>query len=143
VHDEPRVVSAVTRGQQTIRVRLPGGGDTPVARAGVEGVALVGWNPEDGASYGVIGAVLGSYGTHENNAVVATGKEWMNGEEPQNIELREVNIGLPLWGIAGLSGGVGYYDTGKECGVYVHASGNIFGEHGAVGFGTSTARVPK
>jgi len=117
--------------------------DTPGVRVGGEGVALAGWNPEDGGSVGVIGAFLSSFGGHQNNVVLAKGKEWMYGEEPQNIELREVNIGIPLPGGAGLSAGLGYYDTGKECGVYMHLSGDILGEHAALGAGTSTARVPK
>lgn len=85
-------------------------------QSGAEGVALVGWSLEGGGSVGVIGVVLGLFGEHQNNIVVATGKEWMYGEDPQNIKLREVNIGIPIFGVAGVSGGMGFPDTGKECG---------------------------
>lgn len=113
-------------------------------RAGAEGVALAGYNPEDGWSAGVIGALLTAVGTKENYAAGAVGVEKMVGEKATTIKLAEINIGLPLLGpFGGANVGGGYYETENECGVYIHVSGNIIGEHAAVGIGTSTAPTPK
>ncbi|WP_426285608.1 RHS repeat-associated core domain-containing protein [Luteibacter sp. E-22] len=114
------------------------------ARVGAEGVALVGYNPDDGWSAGVIGAGLTAVGTNENYVAGAVGVEKMLGEESTTIKLAEFNVGLPVlgpWG--GLSVGGGYYETKSECGAYIHVSGNIVGEHAALGIGTSTAPMPK
>lgn len=113
-------------------------------RAGAEGVALVGYNPEDGWSAGVIGAGLAAVGTNENYVAVAMGVEKMVGEEATKIKLTEFNVGLPLLGpFGGANIGGGYYETKGECGAYIHVSGNIIGEHAALGIGTSTAPMPK
>ncbi|WP_369928419.1 RHS repeat-associated core domain-containing protein [Xanthomonas sp. NCPPB 2632] len=119
-------------------------GETPgPVRFGGEGVALAGYNPEDGFSAGVIGAVLTAVGTHENYVARAVGVEKMIGEKATSIGLTEVNVGLPILGpLGGLNVGAGYYSTKSECGAYIHISGDIVGEHAAVGIGTSTAPMP-
>lgn len=60
------------------------------------------------------------------------------------MKLAENNIGLPLLEpFGGANVGGGYYETKSECGVYLHVSANIIGEHAAMGIGTSTAPTPK
>lgn len=113
--------------------------ETPgFVRFGGEGVAIGGYNPEDGFSAGVIGAAITQFGTNEIYSAHAEGIEKMLGHRPEHLTLNEGNFGLPLlgpWG--GVSVGGGLYRTKNECGIFFHISGNIVGEHGSIGLGTS------
>jgi RHS repeat-associated protein len=106
-------------------------------RAGVEGVALGGYNTDAGFFAADIAAIGGHLGSEQDNVGMFKGTELSTGGTSEGITLVEANVG-PDVGLGGFGVTVGGYKTASgDRGVFVGISGGILGQHGAVGVGFS------
>jgi RHS repeat-associated protein len=114
------------------------------AKVAGEVVGLVGYNSDEGLYAGDIVAGGFEYGGHQNYVGVLAGAETTTvNPAHEDIDLKEVGVGVEIPFVAGVGGGVGKYETKNDYGLFVFGSGGAMGEHGAVGFGFSVKPIFK